>query len=48
MKIDSEVGTLEAGKWADFVVLDADPLADITNTKKISDVYIAGTVKVAR
>ena len=35
MKIDSEVGTLETGKWADFVVLDADPLADITNTKKI-------------
>ena len=35
MKIDSEVGTLEPGKWADFVVLDADPLADIANTKKI-------------
>jgi imidazolonepropionase-like amidohydrolase len=42
MKIDREVGTLETGKWADFVALDADPMADITNTKKISDVYIAG------
>jgi imidazolonepropionase-like amidohydrolase len=41
-KVDKELGTLEAGKWADFVVLDADPLADIANTKKISDVYIAG------
>src|SRR5262249_28370804 len=28
MKLDGEVGTLEANKWADFVVLDADPLAD--------------------
>ena len=47
MKVDQELGTLEHGKWADFVVLDADPLADISNTKKISDVYIAGN-KVAR
>ncbi len=42
MKIDSEVGTLEAGKWADFVALTADPLADITNTRKIDSVWIAG------
>jgi len=47
MKLDREVGTLEANKWADFVVLDADPLADISNVKKISDVYIAGN-RVAR
>jgi imidazolonepropionase-like amidohydrolase len=47
MKLDRDLGTLEAGKWADFVVLDADPLADIANTKKISDVYIAGN-RVAR
>jgi len=46
-KLDRDLGTLEANKWADFVVLDADPLADISNTKKISDVYIAGN-KVAR
>ena len=38
MKLDSELGTLEAGKWADFVVLDADPLADIANIKKIDSV----------
>ena len=42
MKLDREVGTLEANKWADFVALDADPLADISNVKKISAVYIAG------
>jgi imidazolonepropionase-like amidohydrolase len=42
MKLDREIGTLEPNKWADFVVLDADPLADISNVKKISDVYVAG------
>jgi imidazolonepropionase-like amidohydrolase len=41
-RLDKDLGTLEAGKWADFVVLDADPLTDVANTKKISDVYIAG------
>jgi imidazolonepropionase-like amidohydrolase len=38
----TDVGTLEPGKWADFVVLDADPLADISNVRRIADVYIAG------
>jgi imidazolonepropionase-like amidohydrolase len=42
MKLDKDLGTLERGKWADFVVLDADPLADISNVKKISAVYVAG------
>ena len=35
-------GTLEQGKTADFLVLDADPLADIANTRKISRVYFHG------
>ena len=47
MKLDTQVGTLEANKWADFVALDADPLADISNVKKISAVYVAGN-SVAR
>jgi imidazolonepropionase-like amidohydrolase len=38
----SGVGTLEAGAWADFVVLDNDPLAAIRNTRTIADVFIAG------
>jgi imidazolonepropionase-like amidohydrolase len=42
MKVDRDLGTLERGKWADFVVLDADPLADIKNLRKISSVWIAG------
>jgi imidazolonepropionase-like amidohydrolase len=42
MKLDAELGTLEPNKWADFVVLDADPLASISNVRKISAVYVAG------
>ena len=35
-------GTLEAGKAADFLALDADPLANIANTRKIAKVYLGG------
>ncbi len=35
-------GTIEVGKVADLLVLDANPLADITNTRKISAVYLRG------
>ncbi|MGH9202505.1 MAG: amidohydrolase family protein, partial [Vicinamibacterales bacterium] len=38
-----DAGTVETGKSADFVVLDANPLDDITNTRKISTVYLRGT-----
>lgn len=40
-KLDS-VGTVEKGKLADLVLLDADPLADISNTKKIAAVIVGG------
>lgn len=36
------LGTLEPGKTADLVVLDADPLVDIRNTRTIHAVYVAG------
>lgn len=35
-------GSLVPGKRADFLVLDADPLADIRNTRRIARVVIAG------
>jgi imidazolonepropionase-like amidohydrolase len=35
-------GTLEVGKSADFIVLDANPLDDITNTRRISSVVLRG------
>ena len=41
MKLD-KMGTLKAGKEADFLVLDANPLDDITNTQRISKVYVKG------
>ncbi len=34
--------SLVVGKRADFVVLDANPLDDIRNTRKISAVYVEG------
>jgi imidazolonepropionase-like amidohydrolase len=37
-----DLGTLEAGKWADLIVLDRNPLQDIRNTRAIRSVYIAG------
>ena len=37
-----DVGTLEAGKWADFLVLESDPVVDIAATKTLRTVYIAG------
>ena len=38
----TDTGTLEAGKSADFIVLDANPLDDITNTRRISAVILRG------
>jgi len=37
-----QLGTVSPGKSADFLVLDANPLDDITNTRRISDVYLRG------
>jgi hypothetical protein len=42
--VSRDLGSLEKGKWADFVVLTASPLTDIRNTRTIESVYIAGNV----
>ena len=39
----TDAGTVANGKSADFIVLDANPLDDITNTRRISSVYLRGT-----
>ena len=42
MGLTGSVGTLETGAYADLVVLNADPLADIMNTREIDSVWISG------
>src|SRR5690606_7185363 len=37
-----DLGSLAPGHWADFLVLDADPLEDIRNAREIVGVYIGG------
>ena len=41
-KVDPKIGTIEPGKWADLVVLDANPLDDIRNTRQIHSVWVGG------
>ena len=38
----TDTGTLAPGKRADLLVLDANPLEDIRNTRRISAIYLAG------
>ena len=40
----NELGTVEAGKWADLVLLDRDPLQDIRNTRSIRAVVAQGNL----
>jgi imidazolonepropionase-like amidohydrolase len=42
MGMEKDLGTIEKGKIANLVLLDADPFADIHNTTKISEVFLSG------
>jgi imidazolonepropionase-like amidohydrolase len=42
MGLDRDSGTIEAGKRVDLVVLDANPLEDISNVRRIAGVVAAG------
>ncbi len=42
MKLENEVGTIEAGKRADLMILDANPLDNISNIRKIRFVVTQG------
>ncbi len=42
LKKDNDLGSIETGKIADLLLLDANPLDDIHNTQKIAAVIIGG------
>jgi imidazolonepropionase-like amidohydrolase len=44
MKLDREVGTVEAGKRADLILVEGDPLADIRALRRVSRVIVNGRV----
>jgi imidazolonepropionase-like amidohydrolase len=42
LKAADQLGSITPGKWADFLVLNANPLDNIANTRKLDSVWIAG------
>jgi len=42
MKLDQETGSIEVGKRADLIVLDANPLANISNIRTVRSVVTQG------
>jgi hypothetical protein len=42
--VEQDLGTIAVGKWADLVILDADPVADIRNSRRIWAVLQSGRV----
>jgi imidazolonepropionase-like amidohydrolase len=41
-KLDNDLGTIQPGKQADLLVLNANPLTDIKNTRQINSVWLGG------
>jgi imidazolonepropionase-like amidohydrolase len=49
--IEKDTGTLEAGKWADLIVFDGDPLADIASLQELNRIKMvmkSGSIEVER
>ncbi len=44
----ADIGSLETGKLADLIILDADPSADIQNSQKVAKVMLGGRLYDAR
>ena len=42
MGLDKETGTIEAGKRADLILVDGNPLADIRDLRRVSRVVVNG------
>jgi imidazolonepropionase-like amidohydrolase len=42
MRVGDQIGTIDKGKIADVIVVDADPLADVANLRKVSAVVLDG------
>lgn len=42
LRWENEIGSIEPGKFADLLVIDGDPLADIRNVRKVAAVYKGG------
>jgi imidazolonepropionase-like amidohydrolase len=42
MKLDRDSGTIEAGKRADLILVDGDPLTNISDLRKVSQVVANG------
>jgi hypothetical protein len=44
MRVSDRIGTVEAGRFADILIVDADPLTDIKNLRQIDEVIFNGRV----
>ena len=42
LRWDDEIGTVEAGKFADLLLINGDPLVNISNVRDIAAVYKGG------